>query len=160
MNIRQGNDSYSAIHRDPQNFFTTSPFSTLDDPLLQRSQLEVNFLSGPSLRQKRHSLIVKSQSISAPVAKSLDPTHVFPADPPAWFFLLELFRFLTPVLSESHDYIALDCSQRTYAWCSSFAGHRSYSLVEGGAGGRRTIIRQLAVIQVTLEEHEARMGKV
>ena len=87
-------------------------------------------------------------------------THVFSADLPSRFFCIQPLRNFIPALSEPHNYIALDGSQRTYFRSPDFAGHGSDSHFEWRAGGSRTIVRQLAVIQVTLEKHQIRMGKV
>ena len=87
-------------------------------------------------------------------------THVFSADLPPRFFRIQPFCGLVPLRSESHNYIALNRSQRTYLRRSGLAGHGSDSHFKRRAGGRCTIVRQLAVIQVALEEHEVRMGKV
>lgn len=87
-------------------------------------------------------------------------THVFSADLPPRFFSIQPLRNLIPALSEPHNYIAFDGPQRTYLRRPNFAGHGSDSHFEWRASGSRTIVRQLAMIQITLEKHEVRMGKV
>lgn len=90
----------------------------------------------------------------------LNATHIFSADLPPRFFHVQLFCDLLPILSEPHNYVTLDRPQRAYLRCPGFASHGSDSHFKRCAGGRRTIVRQLAVIQITLEQHEVRMGKM
>jgi len=156
----QRNNASSAIHHNAQNVSSTPPF-------VHRKywSLSSTFTRDPLSHQAFHTTrgpqpVIRVSVFEGQTVVMAHATHVFPADLPPWFFSIQPLRNLIPALSEPHNYIALDGPQRTYLRRPDFAGHGSDSLFEWRASRSRAIVRQLAVIQVTLEKHQVRMGKV
>ena len=81
-------------------------------------------------------------------------THVFATNLPTRLFLVETLGQSVTVGTQTNNYIAFDGPQASDLRSSSSAGHGANSYVEGGASRRGAIVRQLAVVQVTLEDDQ------
>lgn len=85
-------------------------------------------------------------------------TYIFTANLPPWLLLVKVLRGLFAL--QTHNDVALDRAQRADFRRTRRRRHRPDRLLEWCRRRRVAIIRQLTVVQITLEEHEVRAREV
>lgn len=87
-------------------------------------------------------------------------THIFSANLPTRFLLLQLLRHLVTLLAEPDDDITLDRSQRTDSRGARGVCHRTDRDRERRAGGSLAIVSQFTMIEVSLKDEQVGFREV
>ena len=113
---------------------------------------EPDFLSWPTFGEGDDSLSVWLVTLSPREVRGR--THVFSANlPPRLLFVHPLSERITLISKPDND-VTLDRSQRTNPRGARGIGHRTDRDVERRAGWCLTVISQLAVVEVSLEDDQ------
>ena len=87
-----------------------------------------------------------------------NPTHIFARNFPTRLLLIEFI--CNGVTRQPDNNIALDRPQTAYAGRAGQTRHGPNSLFKWRGGRSSAIVCQLAVIQITLEEHQVALGQM
>src|SRR5258708_1010054 len=102
-------------------------------------------------RRERRKLLCEANFLARSALRKED-NSIFPRNLPSRFLLIQFIR--NPILLESHHNITLNRPQTRHRRCTRQTRHRSNRHIKRRRSRSSTIIRQLAMIQITLKHHQ------